>query len=149
MGAPKGNKNAAAEYPSIVTRLSGKIISSIHEQLAREGEQEPSQDQIVGFVQYAILSASGKRREKQMMRWQSEEDAYRGVTSVGKVIRVKGIEMAESAEDIGVDLEELSRLSCSEGNIELSDEQVVLLDPDQWAMCIGANQNVSYVYDRE
>ncbi len=89
------------------------------------------------------------------MKWNSKEEAYFGTTSDGKQIRVEGDEMAESAQDVGVDVGELSGLShnvqiTSRGwevnpGWSLSPSEAELLDPDTWQTCIGANQNVSYV----
>jgi len=63
--------------------------------------------------------------EKQAMKWNSEKQAYFGVTSDGQTIRVEGDEYLENEQD-GVPAEELN-------------------DPDVWAMCLGANQNVEIV----
>ena len=81
------------------------------------------------------------------MVWNSDKLAYFGETSEGKHIRVEAGEMAESAQEAGVDVGELSGISTF---IRDFDEQVngaerELLDADAWAMCLGANQNVSIV----
>jgi hypothetical protein len=65
------------------------------------------------------------KKEKQPMNYNSEEDAYNGVTSDGRTIRVEGIEYLENQQD-GVDEETLN-------------------DPDVWAGFAGDNQNVEYV----
>ena len=83
--------------------------------------------------------------EKQLMKWNSDQNAYYGVTSDGHNIRVEGVEMAESAEDMGVDVEDLSNVSVNVESYVLNPEMASLLDPDQWQTCIGANQNVEYV----
>lgn len=77
------------------------------------------------------------------MRWNSEKQAYFGVTSEGRQIRVEADEMAESAQDVGVDVEALSTKSVFGG--ALNEFEQHLLDPDAWDACIGANQNVEYV----
>ena len=59
------------------------------------------------------------------MKWNSDTQAYFGTTSDGQTIRVEGDEYAEAEQD-GTPEEELN-------------------DPDIWEMCIGANQNVTYV----
>ena len=77
------------------------------------------------------------------LQWNSDKMAYYGVTSEGKRIRVEADEIAESAQDVGVDVADLSRKSVFGG--KLSDAEKELLDSDSWASCIGANQNVEYV----
>ncbi len=72
------------------------------------------------------------------MKWNSDQQAYFGTTSDGKQIRVEGDEMAEAAQDAGVNVADLSEQSVFGGSHDL-------LDPDVWQTCIGANQNVSYV----
>jgi hypothetical protein len=62
---------------------------------------------------------------KQEMTWNSRDACYHGVTSDGREIVVQGDEYAESEQD-----------GCP---------SEVLNDPDQWATCIGANQNVAYI----
>lgn len=65
------------------------------------------------------------RERKELMKYNSEKDAYFGVTSDARAIRVEGVEYLESQQD-GADEE-------------------LLGDPDMWATLIGANQNVEYV----
>lgn len=69
---------------------------------------------------------------KQEMTWDSRDWNYHGVTSDGREILVSGDEYAESEQDAqsqGVDQESIDQ--------ELG-------DPDGWATCVGANQNVWY-----
>lgn len=64
-------------------------------------------------------------KERQPMEYNPDQDAYIGVMSDGRTIRVEGVEWLESQQD-GVDEETLS-------------------DPDMWVTLIGVNQNVEYV----
>ena len=84
---------------------------------------------ITGMTQTQLMIVAIDRiyqsyKEKQMMQWNSEKEAYFGVTSSGKAIRVEGVEYAESQQD-GVDEQTLN-------------------DPDVWENLIGDNQNVEY-----
>lgn len=83
---------------------------------------------------------------KQFLQYNSDEYEYRGITSDGRAICVDPQEMAESTQDVGVDIGELSGASrWFPSQIENYPESWEnLLDPDQWQTCIGANQNVTY-----
>jgi hypothetical protein len=83
--------------------------------------------------------------EKQLMKWNANQEAYFGTTSDGKQIRVEGIEMAEAAQDMDVDTEDLSNVSVNVESYVLNPEMASLLDPDQWQSSVGVNQNINYV----
>ena len=67
-------------------------------------------------------------KERQLMKWNPQQQAYYGVTSDGRTVRVEGVEYLESQRD-GAD-------------------QELLDDPDSWASLAGDNQNVEYVHPR-
>lgn len=72
------------------------------------------------------------------MQWNSEEQAYFGQCSDGRTVRVEGDEMAEAAQDAGVQVADLF-------NGDAPGTASVLLDPNEWAMHAGSNQNVEFV----
>ncbi len=79
------------------------------------------------------------------MKWNSDTQAYFGVTSDGQTIRVEGDEMAEAARDAGLDVGELSGTSVFSKWEDMTAAERELLDPDVWETCVDANQNVTYV----
>lgn len=67
------------------------------------------------------------------MIWNSDEQAYFGETSDGRTVRVEGDEMAEAAQDAGLE------------NVADYESVSELNDPDMWAGLAGDNQNVEIV----
>lgn len=79
-----------------------------------------------GFIEALIRREMRERKEP--MKYNASKDAYFGVTSDARTIRVEGAEYLESQQD-GAD-------------------QELLDDPDMWAGLVGNNQNVEYVFPR-
>lgn len=72
------------------------------------------------------------------LTWNFAKDQYEAQLPAG-LLTIDASEMAEVAR--GVDVAELSRKANLGG--ALSDTERELLDADVWAICLGANQNVS------
>jgi hypothetical protein len=73
----------------------------------------------------------------EQMTWDNTEQAYFGVTSDGKRIRVDVSKMNEAAHKSGVNVDVLARDSVISKWEDLSDTERELLDPDRWAGSIG------------
>ena len=91
------------------------------------------------------MNSESEQMEMEQMKWNSDQQAYFGKTSDGKAIRVEGDEMAEAAQDAGVDVGELSGVSVFQKWENLTESEQMLLNADMWAEMVGANDNVEYV----
>lgn len=111
---PSGRpKLRSGQYERITVEVAREVLAFVDAQPVSRRE----------FFESLIRKEMRARRK--LMEYNSNEDAYFGVTSDARAIRVEGVEYLESQQD--------------------GASEELLSDPDMWATLIGANQNVEYV----
>jgi hypothetical protein len=110
-GRPKSREG---KYERITLEVASDVLAFI--------DRQP--DSRRGYIETLVRRAMEDERKKPM-KYNAEQDAYFGVVSDGRTIRVESVEYQESERDgAGED---------------------ILNDPDMWAGLVGDNQNVEYV----
>ncbi len=114
MGRPSQGRTA---------RLQATITPELMAWMEEQRGTSTLSDLVFLLLQEQMRRSEGKG--KKAMQWNQEQQAYFGMTSDGRDIRVEGVEYAESQQDGGDD--------------------ELLNDPDAWASLAGDNQNVTIV----